>query len=143
MSDIQLRGLFVVGGAHVFSAVITTVALRFFLTPPAQIHTIPDQPVRYATYALAVFAIATAAGTVLGIFVTQSSWLPAIYLWLMPLAIVLYPAVDPAAAGFVYTGVTSHFAGVLALLATVLWLLGLSTGTLAVIRATGYRIPRR
>ena len=117
----------VVGIAHVWAASITTMALRVFLTPAEQIQSVPSQPLRYAIYAMAIFAIANATGTVLAIFLTSTSWFPAFYLWLVPFGIILYPVVDPAAANFVHVGVTSHLAAPLALAAGVLWILGITS----------------
>jgi len=124
----------VLGATHLWAALITVLALRIFLTPPALIHTVPAQPMRYAIYALVAFALGNAAGTVLGVFLTHRSWLPVLYLWAVPLALLLYPAVDGAGAAFLYIAVTSHVAGVLALAASVLWIIGIGAGLLLVLR---------
>jgi hypothetical protein len=109
------------------------VALSLFLTPSDAPQTVP-QLGRYAVYAAALFLIAIAAGTVVGALVVGTTWAPAIYLWLVPFTILALPAVDPSAAYFVYTGVTSRFAGGLALVACVLWTGGVPIGAVAMVR---------
>lgn len=127
------------GATHVWAVAVTALALRVFLTPPELIQTVPAQPVRYALYALVAFAIGNAAGSVLGVFLTRRSWLPVVYLWAVPFALLLYPAVDSAGARFLYVAVTSHVAGVLAVGASVLWILGIAGGLALVLRV---RPPR-
>lgn len=129
----------VLGATHVWAASITVIALRIFLTPQALINTVPAQPIRYAIYALVAFALGNAAGTVLGVFLTGRSWLPVFYLWAVPFALLLYPAVDSAGADFLYTAVTSHVAGVLAAAASVLWIIGIAVGLLLVLRLGAVR----
>ena len=120
-----------------WAASITAIALRVFLTPAEQIHTVPSQSLRYAIYSLAIFALANAAGTVLALLLTSTRWLPAVYLWLVPFGIILYPVLDPAAANFVHTGVTSHVAGPLAIAASLLWVLGILSASWVTLRLGG------
>lgn len=124
----------VLGVTHLWAASVTLLALRIFLTPAELIHTAPPQPVRYAVYALVAFALGTAAGTVLGVFLTRRSWLPVVYLWAVPLTLILYPAIDSTGARYLYVAVTSRVAGVLAVAASVLWVLGIAAGLLLVLR---------
>lgn len=129
----------VLGATHLWAAFITILALRIFLTPPGLIHTVPAQPMRYAIYALVAFALGNAAGSVLGVFLAHRSWLPVLYLWAVPLALLLYPAIDQTGAALLYTAVTSHVAGVLALAASVLWILGIAGGLALVLRVRSLR----
>lgn len=126
--------LLLLGVTHIWAAFVTVVALRIFLTPPELIHTVPSQPARYLVYALVAFALGNAGGTVLGVFLTSRTWLLAVYLWSVPFVLILYPAVDPAGARFLYTAVTSHVAGVLAVGASALWMVGIAAGLLVVLR---------
>jgi len=123
--------------SHVVATAAVIVSLRVFLTPVADVASVPPQGARYVIYAASAFAIALAAGTMLGVFVTGRSWLPAIYLWLLPLVIVALPQVDPSVAGFIYAGFTGHLGGGLAVSAAVLWILGTVCGG-----AIGYRVGR-
>jgi hypothetical protein len=125
--------------AHAAAVVATAVALHFFLTPAEMISTVPDQTVRYATYALAFCLIALSAGTVLGLLVIGTSWLPVAYLWSVPFAIVLLPSVSPSAAHFIYVGMTSRIGGLLAIAGMIAWVLGLSAGALAIVALSRYR----
>jgi hypothetical protein len=72
-----------------------------------------------------------------GVLVTGRTWLPAIYLWLVPLVIVALPQIDPSVAGFIYLGFTGHLGVGLGLTATALWLLGCAAGGLLSYRASG------
>lgn len=119
----------VVATAHLIAAVAVSFALRIFLTPIERVELVPPQPVRYAAYALAILLVALAAGTVLAAFLRGTTWLPVIYLWSVPFAIVLYPVVDPSAAHFLFVGITGHIGGALAFLASFLWMAGLAGGT--------------
>jgi hypothetical protein len=140
----SVRAAAVVVSAHLFAIVVASIALGVFLTPTSRIHEVPPQPVRYAIYASAIFAMAGAAGTVVALFISRSTWFPLVYLWAVPFAIVLYPAIDPAAANFVYVGVTSHLAGPLAILASALWIAGIGAGlAMFLVTVRTYRSPRR
>lgn len=125
--------------AHATAAAATAVALRFFLTPAEMISTVPDQALRYATYALAFCLVALSAGTVLGLLMVGTSWLPVAYLWSVPFAIVLLPSVSPSAANFIYVGMASRIGGLLAITGMVAWVLGLSTGALGIVALSRYR----
>src|SRR5687767_785361 len=113
---------------HVLAASVTSLALRIFLTPPDLIHTVPAQPIRYGIYALVALALGCAAGTVLGLFLRGRSWLPVLYLWAVPFALLVYPAIDADGAELLYTAVTSHVAGVLAAATSMLWIIGIVVG---------------
>lgn len=136
LGRLRLGVWIVVGIAHIVAILVAVLALSVFLTPADQIARVPSQPIRYALYATAIFALACAAGTVVAYFVAHGSWLPVIYLWSVPFGIVLYPAIDPGAANFVYVGITSHIAGPLAILASVIWVIGIGLGVAVLLRAT-------
>lgn len=119
----------IVGLAHVASAMLLSISLRIFITPPEQIASVPPQPVRYVIYAGTLLAVAIAAGSVLGGFLVGRSWIPAVYLWLLPFGIVALPAINSDIAGFVYLGFTEHVGAGLAALAALDWVLGVGIGT--------------
>lgn len=132
------RALSVALVSHATAGIAIAVSLRVFLTPPAEIASVPPQPARYAVYALTAFVGAIAAGSMLGVLVTGRSWLPAVYLWLLPLVLVALPLIDPGVAGFIYAGFTGHVGAGLALSAAVLWILGCLFGF-----ALAYGLERR
>lgn len=113
---------------HAIAAVAVLVSLRLFLTPAADVASVPPQPVRYGLYAVSALSIAVAAGTMLGVFVTGRSWLPVAYLWLLPLVIVALPQIDAGVAGFIFAGFTGHIGAGLALSAAALWIVGCLAG---------------
>lgn len=113
---------------HALAGVAILISLRLFLTPPAEIASAPPQPMRYAIYAFSALSGGSAAGTLLGVLVTGGSWLPAVYLWLLPLILVALPQIDPAVAGFVYAGFAGRLGFGLAVAAAMLWIVGCIAG---------------
>lgn len=113
--------------AHALAALAIAWSLRVFLTPLTD-PSVPPQPLRYALYGLSAFLSAVAAGSMLSVLLTGGSWLPAVYLWLLPLVIVALPWIDPSVAGFVYVGFTGHIGAGLAVSAALLWIVGCVLG---------------
>lgn len=114
--------------SHLVAGAAILVSLRLFLTPPSELASVPPQTARYVVYGLTAFAGAIAAGSMLAVLVTGRSWLPAVYLWLLPLVLVALPQIDPGVAGFIYAGFTGHLGAGLAISAAALWIAGCLIG---------------